>query len=336
MTVFAQIAPIEPGVSHDLAIWRAARYSDIRYKLNLTLEKMSPVLKGTLEIRVDIGARTLMSASPQGGEIAPIILDWRKIKGSESLSTISTVSINGVSVLPEEPAMRTGVSALHFEESNEHLIFRDGVKAGENVIKLDFTSPILTSGAAVTRYVDKEDGGEYIYSLFVPSDASTAFPVFDQPDLKARFKLTVGVPVRDDGLNWHVISNTPGERSREGGLYDLHDSRHMDDKAYIFTAFAETKPISTYVFAFAAGDFAEFSDDKSVPPAVAGGLTREPKKVSGNPSLSNADRQPPATAGGTDKKALSDKTSEPLTRVYVRRSQAKKFEKEAPEVFRLT
>ncbi len=66
--------------------------------------------------------------------------------------------------------------------------------AGENVIKLDFTSPILTSGSAITRYVDKEDGSEYIYSLFVPSDASTAFPVFDQPDLKARFSLTVDTP----------------------------------------------------------------------------------------------------------------------------------------------
>ena len=77
---------------------------------------------------------------------------------------------------------------------NEHLIFRDGVVAGENVIKLDFTSPILTSGSAITRYVDKEDGAEYIYSLFVPSDASTAFPVFDQPDLKARFSLGVQYP----------------------------------------------------------------------------------------------------------------------------------------------
>ncbi len=76
-------------------------------------------------------------------------------------------------------------------EHDDHLIFRDGVVAGENVIKLDFTSPILTSGSAITRYVDKEDGAEYIYSLFVPSDASTAFPVFDQPDLKARFTLNV-------------------------------------------------------------------------------------------------------------------------------------------------
>src|SRR6185437_6551527 len=87
----------------------------------------------------------------------------------------------------------------------EHLIFGDGVRAGENVIKLDFTSPILTSGSAITRYIDKEDGSEYIYSLFVPSDASTAFPVFDQPDLKARFQLTVKRPE-----SWKIVSNTGG------------------------------------------------------------------------------------------------------------------------------
>ncbi len=54
MTAFSQSPPIGPGVSHDLAIWRAAHYSDVRYKLNLTLEKMSPVLKGTIEIRVNV------------------------------------------------------------------------------------------------------------------------------------------------------------------------------------------------------------------------------------------------------------------------------------------
>ena len=51
---FSQTPPIEPGVSHTLAKWRAARYSDVRYKINLTLEKMSPVLKGTIEIRVKV------------------------------------------------------------------------------------------------------------------------------------------------------------------------------------------------------------------------------------------------------------------------------------------
>src|SRR6185369_13397868 len=194
MAAFSQVPVLEPGVSHDLAIWRAAHYSDVRYKLNLTLEKMSPVLKGSIEIRVKIAAQA--ETRPLGSvSDVPIILDWRKIVEHEKDSTISNITINGVSALPN-PDIRLlqltpkGVERAFFEE-NEHLIFRDGVVPGENVIKLDFTSPILTSGSAITRYVDKEDGAEYIYSLFVPSDASTAFPVFDQPDLKARFQLTL-------------------------------------------------------------------------------------------------------------------------------------------------
>src|SRR5690348_17080868 len=94
VSAFAQIPPIEPGVSQELAQWRAVRYSNVRYKLNLTLEKMSPVLKGTMEIRVTIGTRTPSSASGET-EIVPIILDWRKIRGHEEKSVISNVTING-------------------------------------------------------------------------------------------------------------------------------------------------------------------------------------------------------------------------------------------------
>ena len=121
------------------------------------------------------------------------------------------------------PSNREG----YFEEANEHLIFRDGVVTGENVIKLDFTSPILTSGSAITRYIDKEDGAEYIYSLFVPSDASTAFPCFDQPDLKARFKLELVVP-----RAWTAIGNAPVARIENAG------------KGLRRVRFAETRPIS--------------------------------------------------------------------------------------------
>ena len=97
-----QVPPTEPGVSHELAIWRASHYADVRYKLNLTLEKMSPVLKGTIEIRVNLTAGTSSpgtqapspaNAGSSGVTTIPIILDWRKIRGSEPLSTISNVSI---------------------------------------------------------------------------------------------------------------------------------------------------------------------------------------------------------------------------------------------------
>src|SRR6266576_3279709 len=83
----AQMPPIEPGVSHDLAKWRAARYSDVRYKLNLTLEKMSPVLRGSIEIRVNYMAQICAECPDRY-----IVLDWRKIAGHENDSTITNIS----------------------------------------------------------------------------------------------------------------------------------------------------------------------------------------------------------------------------------------------------
>ena len=81
LSAFAQMPKIEPGVSKDLAAWRAAHYSDIRYKLDLTLEKMSPVLKGSVEIRLNVGPTKV---DPSSSDFIPlIILDWRKLAGYE-------------------------------------------------------------------------------------------------------------------------------------------------------------------------------------------------------------------------------------------------------------
>jgi aminopeptidase N len=296
--MFAQspvMPPIESGVSHELAKWRAARYSDVRYKLNLTLEKMSPVLKGTMEIRVKVSEPGAIAT----GSNVPIILDWRKIKGHEEKSTISNVVVNGKAV--KNPV------AIAPGSDSEHLIVSDGVVAGENVIKLDFTSPILTSGSAITRYVDKEDGAEYIYSLFVPSDASTAFPVFDQPDLKARFQLDVYSPV-----DWKVVANTYAfefEKSQQ-----IHNTKIDVPNGKKLNRFIETKPLSTYVFAFAAGDFLEFKEKTS---AEIDKQISEQRKI--NPIFSVFD-QPYDFYG---------------SRIYLRRSQAEKFKPHAAEVFRL-
>ena len=74
----SQIPAIEPGVSQELAKWRSTQYSNISYKLNLTLEKMSPVLRGSMEIHVTQAAYAC--AEPECPPMA-IILDWRNIKG---------------------------------------------------------------------------------------------------------------------------------------------------------------------------------------------------------------------------------------------------------------
>ena len=138
-----------------------------------------------------------------------LLLDYRE-------GTLRSVSVNGAALAP---AIVNG----HIELPAEHL------RAGGNTIALAFESPVAAAGKAFIRYRDRDDNTEYIYTLFVPMDASMAFPCFDQPDLKARFTLQVDAPPA-----WTVISNAREVKRHE---------------------FAETEPISTYLFAFAAGPF---------------------------------------------------------------------------------
>jgi aminopeptidase N len=313
MTAFSQTPPIETGVPQTLAKWRAANYSDVRYKLNLTLEKMSPTLKGTIEISVKNNADQ-------------IVLDWRKIKGQENLSTVSNVSINGTALTLQRKLTQEGAFLYYddyYEEINEHLVFKDGVRAGENVIKLDFTSPILTSGGAITRYVDKEDNAEYIYSLFVPSDASTAFPVFDQPDLKARFQVSATTPKK-----WKFITNLTGKVYPSGKVisHNTVGPPNVDWNENYFV-FEETKPISTYVFAFAAGDFAEIDCRGD----SCGRPMSEAKTDVGDKSTKDSDVR---RFGQAQDLPLQNPLDVSM-KIYVRKSQAEKFKQHAAETFRL-
>ncbi len=84
MTIFAQtMPPVEAGVSRELARWRAANYSDVRYKLNITLEKGAPLMKGTIEISVNFSNTEILKREDSdseliGGSNFKLILDWRK------------------------------------------------------------------------------------------------------------------------------------------------------------------------------------------------------------------------------------------------------------------
>ncbi len=297
MTISAQTAPpLETGVSQTLAVWRAANYSDVRYKLNITLEKGAPLMKGTIEIRVkltDEGAKN------------DLILDWRTTQfTADKDKPFADVVLVNDSAIKKMPDIWKFVYLI----DKEHIVVTQRLlKTGENVIKINFASPIKTSGAAITRYIDKKDGAEYVYSLFVPSDASTAFPVFDQPDLKARFSLTVDAPSQ-----WRVISNTTISNLKIFG--STHDP---NQKFHTVTSFGETQPISTYVFAFAAGSFVNFRED----------LKDFYVKLEDLPE--DADEQQKYL------QSLNKPTSQDRAFIFVRKSQAEKFKLHAAEVFRL-
>ncbi len=201
----------DAGVSRALAAARSARIFDLRYQLSFTLKQHEAAVAGN---------ETLTFESRSAGDLP---IDYRD-------GTLQSATLNG--------------HAIRVDMANGHLNLP--AVAGHNILTLAFTSNAAAAGKAVTRYEDKDDGNEYFYTLFVPMDASMAFPCFDQPDLKARFTLDLQHP---DG--WSVIANTaPVNR----------DGSH--------SRFAETRPISTYLFAFAAGPFAALRSDDAAKPAI--------------------------------------------------------------------
>jgi aminopeptidase N len=218
----------QPGVARELARFRAAHYSNVRYTLSVEIAPGAEMMKGSEEIRVTLD-----------GEADQLVLDWRTAaaKQGQSQARVWEIEVNGREVKDAR-------------ETNDHILIPGAyLSKGETVVRLKFESPISTSGSAVTRYLDREDKSEYIYTLFVPSDASTAFPCFDQPDLKARFRLEMRAP-----SDWKVVSNTESETvSIDNTLQGGFTTRR----------FKETEPLSTYLFAFAAGPFTEFKDETS-------------------------------------------------------------------------
>ncbi len=107
--------------------------------------------------------------------------------------------------------------------------------SGKATLNLEYSGPLDEVPTGLYRVQDKENW--YAFTQFEPLEARQAFPSFDEPVFKTPFRTTMRVPT---GLN--AITNAPEtSKTTEGG---------MD----VFT-FAETKPLPTYLVAFAVGEF---------------------------------------------------------------------------------
>jgi len=122
-----------------------------------------------------------------------------------------------------------------FRVENEHvLVPASALHVGENERRYDFVS----GDGPLNRHPD------YLYTLLVPARARELFPCFDQPDLKARFTLTLVIP-----SSWTAVANG-AERARTA-RGDATEIR-----------FATSEPLATYQFAFAAGEWTVESYEK--------------------------------------------------------------------------
>jgi aminopeptidase N len=201
-----------PGVSLELARYRAERISDVRYDLSF-----------------DFGNRDTASGSVRvrfkHRGVSDVILDFRGL-------SLDVRDVNGTR------SPRTEYNGAHL------WIPAAMVRDGDNALSISFKTPIAPSGAAIIRFTDETDKRDYLYTLLVPSDANLLFPCFDQPDLKAVFSLSGYLPD-------HTALLTNSELSSVGEVA-VPGSRTSHDQ----WVYGSTKPISTYLFAFAVGPYA--------------------------------------------------------------------------------
>jgi len=155
-------SPLTPGISQTLARHRAATISDVRYDLTLDVSPLDSA----------IGCITIRFHRVGGGDA---IIDFRGRRLTAGLA-------NGRQI-PANAAARG-----HIRVPARLL------KAGENRLDFRFIADIAPSGASIIRSHDPTDGSDYLYTLLVPADANQLFPSFDQPDLKARVRLTLITP----------------------------------------------------------------------------------------------------------------------------------------------
>ena len=190
---------IENGVSKDLADVRKEQISEITYNLHFKIPN-------SIDKAIASRAEILFHIKDTKKEVT---LDFK-----EASSKLKSIAINGDSI---------GIN-----HQKEHIIIHQKhLVNGENSVEIFFDA----GETSLNR------NNDFLYTLLVPDRARTLFPCFDQPNLKAKYKLRITAP-----KDWEVLAGAFEESAIEIDDFTEH-------------TFAESDAMSTYLFSFVAGKF---------------------------------------------------------------------------------
>ena len=197
-------------LSQEDAMARSARIANVEYVLDFTLTGKES-FAGTTTVSFDL--KDLDSA---------VTLDLNK-------ASVKSLTVNGKQVAP------------NYNQWFLTLAPQDLAK-GRNTVTVSYERLHSTNGEGLHRMVDPVDGRVYTYSHFEPAAAHQMFAVFDQPDLKATYTVTVNAPA-----DWQVVTTT-----RESGIVDAAGGKRW--------TFPTTKKLSPYNFSLHAGPYKVWED----------------------------------------------------------------------------
>lgn len=208
----------QPVLTFSQALSRSQQVTNLRYDLYLDL--MAPSEReysGRVSIYLD--------HKPSG---KPLRIDFHQ-------GSIHRLLVNSTTVTPDYNG--------YFIEIPAH-----SLKASDNIIEIEFTHSYAehaSNSPGLTRFRDSHDNSTYIFSHgFPPYSTSQIFPLFDQPDLQAAYKLTLKVPPE-----WEVVSASQKKQTING-------------KTYRWWYFKETVPLGPHQFALQAGPFETWQHEK--------------------------------------------------------------------------
>ncbi|OXA78020.1 aminopeptidase N [Flavobacterium aquidurense] len=190
---------LENGVSEQMAIFRKQQISNVSYGLSFEIPNQKDQ-----DISSHLNLELTVSDLSQ-----PLYLDFK-----EKSQNIKSISANG-----------KNIAIVH--EKGHIVIPTSSLLSGKNTITISFIAGNLS--------LNRND--DFLYTLLVPDRASTLFPCFDQPNIKATYKLSLTVP-----KEWSVLAGADVKEKVEKG----------DFTGYTF---GESDKMSTYLFSFVAGKF---------------------------------------------------------------------------------
>jgi len=207
-------SPTDTGVPWELAEVRQRTLSNLSYDVRLVIpsQRARPVEGETVvRFRWDDASRR------------DVVLDFL-----DPSLRVRSVAANG--------------RPVDWRPENDHLVIPQGALSSgeENEVRI-----IYSAGDEALNRSD-----DFLYTLFVPDRHHFSLPVFDQPNLKARWRLTLELPE-----GWIAVGNGAEELAMAPGVGDGAPPRRVYQ-------FAETLPISPYLFAFAAGHFSVEESEK--------------------------------------------------------------------------
>ncbi len=218
ITKTASVLPREENkyLSQEQAFKRSKRVSQVNYKLNFSLTGDETfTASSTINFTLNDASQPL-TVDLNEAQLDGIVINGKKL----SKQALSESYNNWFITLPAAQLTQ-----------------------GKNSVTIDFTRKHSTNGEGLHRFKDPVDDRVYLYSHFEPAAAQQMFALFDQPDLKASFEMTVSAP-----KDWTVFSAMREDNITKQGDFNLWH-------------FPQSEILSPYNFSLHAGPYRMWKDN---------------------------------------------------------------------------